>query len=146
MSELNDLSEICCTEPRQCMGKKDMIRIVTLIVGAFGGLLLASVAPAQQAPALYWTHIEMGAPEHCGGVSWCPTVAYGELSREGFNAKRDGTVGAYGSNRDSTVVVECVSIGNGGMWAGIFAAASDARTAERVRDNIAQKMRGAGCL
>ena len=116
------------------------------IIGCAGVALAIAPAAHAQAPALYWTHFEMGAPAHCGGVKWCATVAFGELSKEGFNPKRDGTVGAFGSNRDSTVVVHCTAIGDGKMSAGVFAAAASAPTAEAVRDKIKQKMQGARCL
>ena len=103
-------------------------------------------AARAEAPALFWTHFEMGTPEHCGGVKWCPSVAFNALADEGFNPKRDGTVGAFGSNSDTTVVVDCTSMGGGRMSAGIFAAAANARTAEDVRNRIQRRMQGARCI
>ena len=108
-------------------------------------LSVAAIADAQ-APALYWTHFLMGTPEHCGGVNWCPSVAFDTLSKEGFSPKKDGTVGAFGSNRDTTVVVQCIAIGGGRMSAGVFAAAASVRSAEEARNRIKQKMEGTRCL
>jgi hypothetical protein len=109
-------------------------------------LFLALPIAQAQAPALYWTHFDMGSPEHCGGVTWCPSVAFTVLSRQGFNPKKDGTVGAFGSSRDTTVVVHCTPVGGGRVIAGVFAASANARTADDVKNRVAQQMRGTGCL
>jgi hypothetical protein len=119
----------------------------TWLVCCFYVAISVISGPARaQAPALYWTHFDMGAPQHCGGVNWCPSVALSTLSNEHFNPKKDGTVGVFGSNNDTSVVVHCTPVGSGRVSAGVFATSTNAQTAEQVRNKIKQGMQGAGCL
>ena len=132
------------TEHRRCNRRRRWKPLLRNF--GFAGLFLLLPLAQAQAPALYWTHIEMGSPEHCGGVNWCPNVAFGVLSKQGFNPKRDGTVGAFGSNHDTTVVVQCTPVGGGRVIAGIFAASATVHIADDTKNRVAQQMRGAGCL
>lgn len=86
----------------------------------------------------------MGAPQSCGGHSWCSSTASDEMGRNGLKVTKSGGV-TFGATQDVVVAVVCTDQGNQSL-AFISAASSKTGLAEKTRNTVRTAMTRAGCL
>jgi hypothetical protein len=114
-----------------------------LAVSAVIALSLPGLASAQS-PAMHEGSFTIGAPEHCGGHSWCSTVGRGAMTSEQINVTNSGNP-LFGHKGSVTVMVLCEPQGNQSL-AVVVAASMDSPAAESIRNAVRTRMTKAGCL
>lgn len=116
-------------------------------MAACGLLVLAiPVSSAWASPAWHLGTFDMGAPSHCGGLSWCGSVASDVLRNAGMNPSQQGRDLVTGDNGDTAVIVLCTPTSPTTVQAAVIAVSNSSVNAESWRNSIRQQMIGARCL
>ena len=118
---------------------KRLIGIAAAVVGTCCG---ATVAPAQ-APSISLQQFDMGAPQQCGGHTFCTGAAQKALQDQGLRIPDKNTL--FGFNQNLSAMVVCHAVGDHSFVV-VIAASTDRNAAHNTAENLHKHMRGAGCL
>jgi hypothetical protein len=118
---------------------KRLIGIAAAVVGTCCGATVASA----QAPSMFFEQFNMGAPQQCGGHTFCTGAAHQALQDERLKIPNKNTL--FGFNQNLSVLVVCHGVGDHSFVV-VVAASTDGNAADNMAKNVHKRMSGAGCL
>ncbi len=119
---------------------KRLIGIAAAVVGTCCGATVASA----QAPSIFHQTFNMGAPQHCGGHTFCTGAAQQALQGERLKIPNKNSL--FGFNDNISVLVVCHGVGDQSFVVVIAASREDGNAADNMAKNVHKRMSGVGCL
>ena len=116
-----------------------LIGIAAAVVGTCCGATVASA----QAPSIFQQQFDMGAPQQCGGHTFCTGAAQKALEDHGL--KIPDKKALFGFNQNLSALVVCHPVGDHSFVV-VIAASTDGNAARNTAEALHKHMRGAGCL
>jgi hypothetical protein len=118
---------------------KRLIGIAAAVVGTCCGTTVASA----QAPSIFHQSFDMGAPQQCGGHTFCNGAAHDAMQREGLQIPDKNRL--FGFSHNVTILVVCHAVGDHSFTV-VVAASPDRTAADDLGQKVHKHMTGAGCL
>lgn len=109
-------------------------------------VLAIPISSASASPFWYLGTWNMGAPSHCGGLSWCGFVANNVLRDAGMNPTQQGRDLVTGDHGDTAVIVLCTPTSSSTIAAAVMAISNNSHNAESWRNRIRDGMQARHCL
>jgi hypothetical protein len=122
-----------------------MLRKLLAFLAILAGCCTSNLAVAQ-APPMQLGSFMIGAPQHCGGHSFCGQVGSGALEKEGLNISKSSDSLIWGLGSNVSVMVYCLPWGNENSFAIVVASSPSSSIAEQFRNNVRSRMQTTGCL
>src|SRR5215831_5186919 len=104
---------------------KRLIGIAAAVVGTCCGATVASA----QAPSIFQQQFQMGAPQQCGGHTFCTGAAQKALQDERLKIPDKNNL--FGFNQNTSVLVVCHAVGDH-SFAVVIAASTDRDAADNM--------------
>jgi hypothetical protein len=118
-------------------------RLIGIVAAALVGTCCGATTASAQAPSIAHQQFDMGAPQQCGGHTFCTGAAHQALQDERLKIPDKNR--PFGFNQNISVLVVCHAVGDH-SFAVVIAASTDRDAADNIAKNVHKHMSGAGCL